>query len=272
LWVFTEIPYATLKSHYGAGGPFDFISRLMYVIDKPIFILLLLGFLFLIISLFRNPSFRNRKFFLEEIILIWGTFSIYFLAHSIFWWKGLFNSMGLARVLIDVMPLIAIITLYGFNMLTGTNIFKNKKINLAISLVIILIIIVYPFANGKNGVNWIRDMKPSEVNTLVDNEVTPYITEHYGERLVYYQAPYLGMALEHDYFNQDVHQNMWGFNGSVMQKDAIVVWDDWFSRVECGIEADAIYNDPGLQVIKDFQKQSGDRLIRYILAEKRSIE
>ncbi len=98
LWVFTKIPYESQLSNHGHGGIFDFVHILNYVIEKPNFILLGIGFISCIACFFMrkfsSESLRNKNPTAEEIILVYGGFAVFFMAHTIFWWKGLFNSGG----------------------------------------------------------------------------------------------------------------------------------------------------------------------------------
>ena len=60
-------------------------------------------------------KFFKRQAQAEEIVLILCGFGAFLIAHSLFWYLGIFNSLGLKRVLIGIMPMMALIVLYGFN-------------------------------------------------------------------------------------------------------------------------------------------------------------
>jgi Gpi18-like mannosyltransferase len=109
LWVFNEIPYARLSSNYGSGKLSHFVVQLLYVVGISIYILFLIGIISII------GDFLRRILSIEFQLLIFLGFLSFFIAHTLFWYFGIFNSMGLKGVLICVAPLISIISRKGFN-------------------------------------------------------------------------------------------------------------------------------------------------------------
>lgn len=144
LWVFTKIPYAKLSSTYGSGPLFHFVGQLTYVIGIPFYILLVAGIIFIIISFFNKQYREVTNKYTEKLVLIYGGFLAFFVAHSLFWYFGIFNSMGLKRVLICVLPFIALIGLDGFNFLTE-KLIMNKTAGRITGLIIIAYIVIFPF-------------------------------------------------------------------------------------------------------------------------------
>ncbi len=136
LWVFTKIPYGSLDSPYGNGHLLDFVHRLNYVIEKPVFLLLFFGFIALFWGMFKN---RTKKYSSVEVMLVYGSFIVFFLAHSVFWWLGIFNSMGLPRVLISVVPAVALIALIGLDFCL--NWIKSSTLKNIILISVVLIVI-----------------------------------------------------------------------------------------------------------------------------------
>lgn len=98
LWVFNKIPYARLNSIYGEGDLLRFVEGLLHITGLPVYLLFWLGTIWSGVLLFRNKS-TARWFFL--VLLLFWTFLI---AHALFWYLGIFNSMGLLRVLVGVHP------------------------------------------------------------------------------------------------------------------------------------------------------------------------
>ncbi|MEL6924714.1 MAG: hypothetical protein AAFO94_11770, partial [Bacteroidota bacterium] len=95
-WVFKKIPYASMAA-YGSGPWHHFIEALFYVVGAPIYLFVcfgLLGHLRKIIV-----EWKSRWSFLEQTLLVYGIFVAYVAAHSVFYFFGIFNSMGLSRVL-----------------------------------------------------------------------------------------------------------------------------------------------------------------------------
>lgn len=110
LWVFTKIPYSGLDGSYGKGTWHHFITNMPDVVGYGLTIILFSGLLFAAIRLKKYLfSPQSALFSTEELWLIYGIFMAFFVAHSLFWVLGIFNSYGLMRVMLGVMPLIALI-------------------------------------------------------------------------------------------------------------------------------------------------------------------
>jgi len=71
LWIVNKIPYANLGSPYGKGELMDFIHRLNYVIEKPIYLLLIIGSVSLVYSFFRYGLKKDNHI---KVLLIFGSF------------------------------------------------------------------------------------------------------------------------------------------------------------------------------------------------------
>src|SRR6218665_3878717 len=89
LWVFTKIPYATLGSVYGSGPLLHFVEQLINVVGVPVYALLWIGLIAIVTGVI------NKRKGPEEGILVVLGFLCFFVAHSLFWYLGIFNSMGL---------------------------------------------------------------------------------------------------------------------------------------------------------------------------------
>jgi hypothetical protein len=262
-WVFTKIPYLNLGSPYGSGKLFDFVHRLNYVIEKPIYLLLFIGF----ISLFWGfIKLRTPKFNSVAVILVYGMFLAFFIAHSLFWWLGIFNSMGLPRVLIPIVPLVAIIALIGLNFIL--NIVVSSKIRSIILILVVIVIISYPFTVREEGVVFNSNLFNVPENELIETEVTPYLRQtivNIDEQLFYYSQCFLSISLDIDHFNDSRHREMNRLLKETPPKGAIVIWDDWFSVVEGGISLGQLKSNKNLKLLKDFKKQDKNRIIEYVI-------
>lgn len=266
LWVINRIPYASLGSPYGKGELLDFVHRLNYVIEKPIYALLAIGSISILYSFFKN-GLRNSNYTKELLIL--GSFLALFIAHTIFWWLGIFNSMGLPRVLIAVVPLIAIVSLIGIQNITDR--IRNIKINYLILIGITLIICYYPFTNRPEGVVFEKNMFVLEENRLIEEEVVPYLKNkvpNYSNNTIYFSHPYLSMALNVDYFDSKQHRDMDFLMTDQLEKGTIIIWDEWFSVMEGKINLDALSNDKRFELIQSFQRKENDRLIQFAVFKK----
>lgn len=261
LWVFTKIPYANIGSPYGHGGLLDFAHRLNYVIEKPVYVLLLIGIATLIYRLVKN----HKDFKDISTLLVFGSFIVFFAAHSIFWWKGIFNSMGLPRVLISVVPLIAIIALGGVQTITGTinNLLARRIVGFAITAAVCL----FPFSYRPRGIVFNKELLTVKENDFAAREIIPFIKTHipdYINRRLYYTPPYLSLALNADHFDtaqhKDIHHLLYD---AQIPKSAVIIWDSWFAVSEGGISFEQLRNDKRFTLLKVAEQKEKDFFIKY---------
>lgn len=262
-WVISEIPYANLGSPYGEGNLFDFFHRLNFVIEKPIYVLLILGLGYGTFRYFNKGMWNNDS---KVIFLIFASFTTFFVAHSIFWKFGIFNSMGLPRVLISVVPLIAVMALFGVEFLTQK--VRNSTLNHLVVSVVAILIISFPFSDREQGVIYNRELFVLEENKLIEEEVAPFIKERFPEYLgarLYFSHPYLSMALDVDYFDVKLHKEIQHLKMDSPAKKRLIIWDEWFSVVEGGMSLSQIQGMDGVTLERVFQRTEGNRQIKMVV-------
>lgn len=265
LWVFNKIPYAQLSSTYGDGKLFHFVNQLFYVVGFPIYVLLVVGLLKIIVSYFTDKT----AIFNATSILVFGGFLTYFIAHSLFWYFGIFNSMGLKRVLIAVAPFMALIALNGFNLLTENSLLKNNIIKKSISIVLIISVVVFPFTSNKAALSWEKDFSLS-VNQKLAKEVVEYLekNENLSNKKYIFSNPYLSDLLNINYFDETVRQELTIENIQQSSLNDIIIWDSWFCVIENGISEEKIRSQSFLKEKKSFKTMDGNKEISYIIFVK----
>jgi len=262
LWVFTKIPYAKLSNQYGSGTPFHFVVQLFYVVGIPIYLLFWVG---VIAIIFKSIK---RKIILEERILIFLGFFCFFIAHSLFWYFGIFNSMGLKRVLICVMPMIAIIALDGFNFLTE-DVFKEKRIpKLLIQGVLVAYILIFPFTHNPAAVLWKRDMMLSKEQQSAIAAANFTREKMKAGSRVLCSNPYLCMLLDIDCFEGHKRLGMSLKDIGQMKAGDFVLWESWFAVVESNIRKDDLDKNASLVRIYDSQTNDEGREVVYSVYQK----
>lgn len=262
LWVFNKIPYAKLSSTYGSGKLFHFVDQLQYVIGIPIYILLGLGILSVIYKSIQ------RKVVLEVQVIVFLGFFAFFIAHSLFWYLGIFNSMGLNRVFIGVAPFMAIIAVYGYNLITE-ELTKNKKpIRIALQSIILLLVLIFPFTSSPSAIDWKRDLSLSQDQKSAVL-VAEFLEDYKSDKQKYFLThPYLCEALDIDYFDKTINENLINYKWSMKPGD-LLIWDAWFSVVENGVQKEELDNTEDLEKLYDHSVTDGHRTIHYAVYLKK---
>ncbi len=237
LWVFNRIPYLSLDSWYGTGHWSDFVFKLYYVVGLPLFGMIVLGLLRMGATLFKKGYSKNQSFFHEELLLIYGSFIAFFIAHSAFWALGIFNSMGLGRILNSIIPLTAIIGFRGVEWITST---KNRLLNQIITCGILLFIVIFPFLGNPASLKWDKDLDLSPDQKLI-NEIIPELKKGSSGKLYLYSHPYIGMQLGIDPFDPSQRGKIAAIKSPKnLPRPTVIIWDSWFSPIEEGYTLESL--------------------------------
>lgn len=265
LWVFSKIPYGTLSSdHYGSGDLYHFVNDFHLIMGYVVKWLVGLGFIYLLVASYKQLIQKKQTITSAEVVLIYGMFSAFFIAHTLFWYLGIFHSAGLLRVIITVLPLAGIIALRGVGLIVG--IFKPPY-RIYPQIVLAACIAIYPFWGDKPEWRYQQfDLKPdqkaqSQLAQYIHQTYPNYNTYHY-----YYEAPFISVPLNHN-INLNIHQPNEPFapgtrqhiaairENAELQKPAFVIWDDWYAKVEGGVTWEAISTDQRLKIVKEFEEK-----------------
>lgn len=264
LWVFTKIPYSRLSSTYGSGELFDFVGQLFYVTGFPIFAIFCIG---LIAIIYKNFRIEITS---EINILIIAGFFCFFIAHSLFWYFGIFNSMGLKRVLLCVMPQIAIISAIGFNFIGEIIPSKYKIIRISILSIVITYITVFPFTGNPSAVFWDKEMNLNS-DQKAALKIADFIKESKVKHRFIFSHPYLCIALNVDWFDKTQWIDFTPENIIKIKDNDIIIWENWFATVENGIAKDILDKNPKLSEIFSIKDNDEGREMVYAVYMKKEI-
>jgi hypothetical protein len=89
---------------YGSGHVWDYLARFPWFTGSVLFPVFLIG---------------SIKGWRRELTLVWVLWWLVLGLHSFLWWRGLFASAGLMRILVTTAPTTALICLLGFNQVTN---------------------------------------------------------------------------------------------------------------------------------------------------------
>ncbi len=265
-WVFTKIPYSG-TSQYGSGDLSQFVYQLFYIIGVPLYILFLIGLIKKTVQLFFQKQNFSSTFFSAETMIIYGSFFSFFSAHTLFWYFGIFGSMGLNRVLISIVPLSAIIAVIGINFIQ--ELIQQKTIaNLLVALFIIYVII-FPFVPNPASVNWKKDFALSQSEKLIE-EASVYLKNNFPENtFMFYSHPYISIAMQRDPFDTAKNKALTNFENQQPSKNYLIIWDNWFSVIENGVSLEQLKANKNLQLLKTFETNENGQLCEIVIFEKK---
>jgi len=263
LWVFTKIPYAKLSSVYGHGRLLHFVEELINVTGVPIYCLFWLGIFSLVVFLFK------KCFSAELHILIFLGFLCFFIAHSLFWYLGIFNSMGLKRVLIGIMPLIVLIALQGFNFITENRNWLKDPYKKAFQAALLVYILIFPFTPNPSAIQWEKDMMLNSDQKLAIQTVKFIRETKKINRPLLYNHRYLSIPLEVDYFDPKACKQISRESIAEMKPGDLLIWDNFYTRIESGLSKSALDSMPQLKPSGIYKTNERGREIIFAVFEKK---
>ncbi|MES2590361.1 MAG: glycosyltransferase family 87 protein [Bacteroidota bacterium] len=268
-WVFTKIPYANSSGKYGSGTLSHFFIQLNYIIGVPLYILLGCGVVKKIIELVSGKAPEHLTLKGSETLLLYAVFFAFFTAHIVFWYFGIFESMGLKRVLICITPLAILIALKGFNFIADFFYFNANRYRVMAGLLTGMVII-FPFVPNPAAVDWQRDLSPSADQNLI-KQAAKYIEGDFpGNTFIYYTHPFISLEMDRDPFNKQNNSELKDWTIKKKSGHYLILWDNWFSVHEEGITLEQLKSDATLKLLKTFQVTDKGREIQVAVFENQT--
>ncbi|RYZ21233.1 MAG: glycosyltransferase family 2 protein [Chitinophagaceae bacterium] len=251
LWVFNKMTYATLSSQYGKGNWNDFLRRLPEIIGDVDKWLLYIGLLYGAIKMAARFLFRQRKAISsEEVALVYACFIGFFFAHTMFWAMGIFNSFGLIRVMMPIIPLGGIICARGIQLIAQP---VDKALRIpAVQWACVAIVAIFPFSGATVfAFNWKRDfgMKADQEAQDVMGQWVKKTYPDYKNYTFFFEPCHVSLALDINYFDTARHKRIYlDYDKNYFPSKSFLVWDDWFAH-SAGLDSARMANDTRFQFL-----------------------
>ncbi len=269
LWVFNKIPYAHVSSVYGIGTWSHFIIQLYFQIGLIEYVLFIIGSIAMLIGLIKLKS--KMPFLNEKLWLIYGCFFAFFMAHTSFWALGIFNSMGLSRVFVSVMPLLAIIVLDGLNTIENLIITKNVQIAAYIKYILIVMLAIFPFLSTPTSYRLPDDFELEPSQLLIKNSVVPYLNAHKPNKTIIMADISIPLFKNLDPFDKSKVKMLYDIKDfNAIDTNALIVWDSWLSVMEFGLNLEKLNqcNNLKMDTIFSITSKQG-RVTEYAIFSKK---
>ncbi|MFL5764797.1 MAG: hypothetical protein ACJ77K_12710 [Bacteroidia bacterium] len=257
LWIIHQNPYNGANSaYYGKGELFHFVKSYALIWGPVLAVLFCAGTIAAVAPLFNRTKKLKEDFFIEECFLVLAPFLIYFVAHSLMWWKGLANSLGLLRVLAAVAPCSALVCLRGLNLFLTESAKKRKAVESALVIIVAALVIWNPFTQPY----FPFSMDPAE-KTLKE-ACNWYKNSPYAGKKVVYAHPLIGMELDQDPFSSDTKTELGKlqagftkFGEKYLPDSTIIFWDAHFGPNECRLPKDSLLIFDYTELLESFKPE-----------------
>ena len=269
LWVFNKIPYAHVSSVYGIGTWTHFIVQLYFQIGLIEYVLFIIGCIAMVITLIKLKG--KMPFVNEKLWLVYGCFFAFFIAHTSFWALGIFNSMGLSRVFVSVMPLLAIIVIDGLNYIENLVLLINEKLAITVKYALITMLTIFPFLPTPTSYKLPDDFELDASQVLIKNNVVPYLNTFKPNKTIVIADISIPLFYNLDPFDKSKVKMIYDvkdFNS--LDSNTILVWDTWLSVMEFGLTLEKLNQCSNLKMDTIFHIQSKQgRVTEYAVFSKK---
>ena len=248
-WVINTMPYTgNAQVIYGTGELLYYVNKHRYIFGPPFYLMIIGGLLYIPVYFFTSGR-KTRIPFLNEVLVGFMPFIVYFAAHSYVWWKGSGNSVGEIRVIAAVFPSAVLLALFGCNgILRWLPLTKFTNFFLAVLLAIVLVL--YTFRIQKIPV------KLSPTQELLKQAANWFEKSEYADKKTFYFDPYWWFLLGTDPTD---HDRVLQFLPDVQQPqnnifaDEMIVWDAHYGPNEGRIPLERLMGNPFFELINVFR-------------------
>ena len=257
LWIYDTNPYikyqieSTIKKENicGSGGLLHYVKALPYVMGKTRLLLFVTGLAFVMWRYMRRPSESVNRF---AFYVLAGIYALYFVVHSLIWYKGAMGSCGYTRVLVVIEPLAAMIMAMMAEVVLQwlTKIITGRKQQIVwLSVLLITGYVVYEPIKIY-GHKYPIDI--SDEQKLFVEAAEWYNQQDYDDRMKYFLYPYFNILTDIDPKDTDHFIELWSFDHRYAPVGSIVIWDGHFGPNEGNVPLKMLQEHPDFVEIKSF--------------------
>ena len=247
-WVLSDIPYTEMNGvwGYGVGVWSHYFTHMYEVIGIMNAWLLAAGILFGLYRLLMYWAGR-LSFKKQELWLIYGMFTAYFLAHTIFWALGIFNSAGLMRVFLAVVPLMCLI----IGRLLEWILNLNSSTWFRLVFILSFIALSARFQPDMHFYKYAMQLQ------ITQSVFKDYMDAHpeLKDRTIYTELVDGAYLIEKDFFNKNKYRTTQSLlKGFTIPDDAIIFWQNRWSMTEAHMPVEKLLEHPELVLIDSMQE------------------
>lgn len=257
-WISSSNPYL-VNSQYGSGRWTHFLEHIPTLLGWIPTALALLGGMLMVGRMLRRSSWAQRLFRVE-LLLVYGSITVFILFHSVAWALGMFSSFGMTRVLTVLTPFFAIVSLAGLAGVSKLGAWAPRA-RVGVMAVVISAVIVMLFRNDytytttagtaigwHSTLHWHRDFVKLPDLQLAD-KATAWLKQHDANwrwHPIAFEHTYYAIPLHLDLYDPAVRPLMrqeWTPHLEALPVGTYVFWDGWFCPVDAHIPLHLLSND-----------------------------
>lgn len=249
-WVINTIPYSgDAKDIYGTGEMLYYVKNFWPLFGPFFFVLITGGLLYLPVHFFRAGK-AKRPGVLNEVLVGFSPFLVYFAAHSYVWWKGSGNSVGEIRVMAAVFPSAVLLAMLAWSSLCRWfPLSKGIRFWMTLGLSMILVLAVFK-VHKKMPVG----LAPPQ--QLIKRAAEWIKGTEYLDNKVYYYDPYWWYFLDLNPYDTEKMQEKVPdaeHPEKNIKPGEIVLWDAHFSPNEGRLPLASLLGNPYFELVKVFR-------------------
>ena len=247
LWMFRHNPYELASTLYGHGTPWHFVVRAPFIFGLPVAILAPLGAVWLARKILDRTTPRRADMAVFAT-LVTGSTVVYFVAHVIFWWRGIYGSLGLTRVMAGIAPCAVLTAMVGLEPIAV----RLEKRRLALTAVVLLVVGA-AIAGAAYRVGF--PVEPTQEERMVARAATWLREQGLDQRKIYC---FTGLArqLGKDPFDRSAFGGAADLDRAIphtgIPEGSLIVWDAHYGPNEGGLPLAHLARDPELARLRSF--------------------
>lgn len=250
-WLITEMPYTGgAVSLYGTGRFFHFFDLSPRFFGPFSVVLLSLGILTIFIGVF-----KKKLHSMDEMLLVFLPFFIYFMAHVVMWWSGIGSSLGMTRYMVAIVPLGGLLALKGFNLLrTGIDNSSGTLIwGKVFAMIVLALFLTQPFNVLRNFPRKLTGMDK------VMHQASQYILANNlnENRIIYYDPAFFYFIGFSPYNPEEAKEGVYNIESphEKINTGEIIIWDGHFAAIK-RLSLDSLRVNPYFDELAVFDPES----------------
>lgn len=250
-WLVTHMPYTgDAVDIYGRGSLMHFVGNTHRITGIPLGLIFLLGALAMTVTWVRRDrcGLSDAFYFL---LLIVGSFVVFLAAHSVAWWLGVGNSLGLLRVMGSVTPLAALTGMAGISLL-----FRYREPRwTAAALVLLACFIAWNSYRSTQVYEY--GFRKSWEQAALDESIEYLIEQGLDENIIYYYNPYVAFRFDFDPEDRGRSRSLLFRRDELTSIPAgsVIFWDAHFGPNEGRTPLSELQDRPDLKTVAVFEPE-----------------